>query len=348
MSAVATPSNDEVKQALAREQYFRKKLQMDKAVLLSTIPFQRDSDIKYFQQELTAVETEAIIHTPQDTTSRKMWTVVNIGKGPQTIEYRELLRAGQADFTAYGDTSTIPRANVSRDNTFSPIRKAKIWYGWELEDVEAMDFANFSLDRESSLAAKDGMEYRFNNTAWFGNKAKGLPGYFSWATDGMLNAITPVAGAGAGANNTWGTKSPEEILNDVIRLQMASSIATGSKIKTNVLGVGTEGYGLLNYTYFNGMGTGESVMDRIMSKKIFDRVEECPELNNVTVAGLVTAQNVAIAYSDRKDVFKLHHPLEFTTLPLQVEGFSYKVYCHGNTAGLFCYQKHGGSFLLNI
>jgi hypothetical protein len=342
------PSQSQVAQALTREKYFKKKLMMDRALLLATVPFQQDADVTYFQKELTAIETEAIVHQPVDTTSRKMWTVVNIGKGPQAIEYRELLRAGQADFTGYGDTDSIPRANVSRTNSFSPIRKAKIWYGWELEDVEAMDFANFALERESSIAAKEGMEYTFNKTAWFGNVARGLPGFFTWAAGGYLNAITPVAGASAGADNTWATKLPEEILNDVIRLQMASGVATNSRIKSNVLGVGTEGYGLLQYTYFNGLGTGESVMDRIISKKIFDRVEECPELNNITVPGLATNVNAAIAYSDRKDVFKLHHPLEFTTLPLQVEGFSYKVYCHGNTAGLFLYQKFGGSYLLDI
>jgi hypothetical protein len=341
------PSPAEVKAALERKWYFNKKLQMDRALLLATIPFQKDSDIDYFQGELTYREKQAIIHIPEDMTSRKMWQVVNVGRGFQTIEYRELLRTGRAEFTSYGDDN-VPRANVSSAQNFSPIRKAKIFYGWELEDIETQDFSTFSLQGESNIAAKNAMEYRFNNTAYFGATSKGLPGYFTWATGGYLNAVPQVAGLSAGADYTWATKLPEEILNDVIRLKLASGIATNSAIKSNVLGVGTEGYGLLQYSFFNGMGTGESVMDRIKSKGIFERIEECPELNNVTVAGLVTAKNVAIAYSDRPDVFKLHHPLEFTTLPLQIKGFSSRIYCHGNTAGLFLYQKYGGSYLLDI
>lgn len=342
-----TPSRAEVKAALDREWYFKKKLEMDRAKLLSTIPFQKDSDVDFFQTELTHKETEAIIHVPEDTTSRKMWTVVNIGRGAQVIEYRELLRSGRAEFTAYGDDN-VPRASVSRAQNFSPVRKAKIYYGWELEDIETSDFAGFSLQGESNIAAKNAMEYRFNNTAWFGAVAQGLPGYFTWASGGFLNTVTPVAGISSGADNTWATKLAEEIWNDVIRLKLASGMATGGQIKSNVLGVGTEGFGLLQYTHFNNLGTGETIMDRIISKKVFERVEECPELNTVTVAGLVTAKNCAIAYSDRKDVFKLHHPLEFTTLPMQIKGFSSRIYCHGNTAGLFCYQKFGGSYLLDI
>lgn len=344
----------QVRLALEREAYFKKKLLMDRAKLIASVPFVKDADISAFQLELTAVETDIITHFPQDTTSRKMFKVFNIGKGPQSIGYRELLRTGQAQFTGYGDQD-VPRANVSRAETFHPIRKGKIQYGWELEDVEAMDFTGFSLSREDGFAAKDGMEYLFNNTAYFGDTTKGLSGFFSYATTSnpsgaiALNVVTPVAGLSVGADNTWATKLPEEILNDVINLKLASGIATKGKIKSNVLGVGVEQYGLLQYSYFNGMGTGESVMDRIMKKGIFDRVEECPELNGVTISSLgITNKNIAIAISDRTDVFKLQHPLEFTPLPLQISGFSFKVFCHGNTAGLMMYQKYGGTYLNDI
>ena len=64
-----------IRLALEREAYFKKKLMMDRAKLIASVPFVKDADISAFQMELTAVETDVIVHTPVDTTSRNLWKV---------------------------------------------------------------------------------------------------------------------------------------------------------------------------------------------------------------------------------------------------------------------------------
>jgi hypothetical protein len=188
----------------------------------------------------------------------------------------------------------------------------------------------------------------------------GLPGFFSYATANnpsgaaALNVITPTNGAAG--TQPWSTKIAEEILDDVKKLKIAADVATDSAIDTNVLGVGTEQYNLLRFTYFNDTQTGETLLDRIVRKGIFDRVEKCPELNYInadftqakTAAEKAASTSMAIAFSDRRDVFVRHIPLELTSIPLQIQGFTHTVYYHCDDAGLLMYQKYGGTYLDNV
>lgn len=337
---------------LTREKYLEKKLILDRQTILNsglTIGDNQkvtDNNTFFLQKELTAVEAQMIEHFPTDTTHRKMWKVVNLGPGLKSIDYHEIMRTGRSEYVAYGETD-IPSATAKRNAVPNPVRKSKIKYSFEIEDVDYMKRSGQRLDDQDAKAAKEGNEYTLNNTAWFGRSDLGLKGYFSHAVDGNLAVVSPVSGASSGADNTWATKLPEEILDDVKRLKVAGRTNTSGAIDYNVLGVGTEGYSLLQFTYFNTV-TGETVLDRILNKKIFDRVEMCSELDTVTVSGLVTAQNVAVAFSDRTDVFKRHIPVELVAIPIQVQGFTLTVYLHSDDAGLFLYRKYGGAYLLDI
>jgi len=343
-----------------RKQYFEMKLDMDSQLLRErTLPklqammassnmgFRRDADTNGFflSRELTALEKTAIEYMPPEFTARKLWTVENLGAGLKSVNYAEILRSGKAKFLSDGETE-VPNASATRSETPSPVRKGKILYSITLEEMEAMARSGVPLDSQKALAAKEGVEALLNDSVWFGDKARGIKGFFSWAKDGMLNVITP-ASVGVGSTNTWSTKTAEQIWDDLVNLAVASENATNDTIRSNVLAVSGSNYNLLMYKKFTDT-TGQTLMARIKETGMFDRIERCPELKSVTHAGLVSNKGVAIAFSDRPDCFKIHHPLEFTTLPLEVEGFEHKVYCHADTAGLLQYRKHAGSYLLDV
>lgn len=332
---------------LSREQYLIRKAVMDQKTIENSglcLSFGRtiqDSDSLYLANELSIVEAKVIEHFPTETTHRKLWKVTNQGAGLKSIDYAEIMRSGQSSYTAYSATD-IPNAAVKRTSTPSPVRKAKIKYTYELEDIDYMRRAGISLDPQMALAAKEGNEYTFNQTAWFGRKDLGLKGFFSYAQDGMLSNPTRT-------NSVWASNTAEQIWDDLLKLKKAADVDTKGAIDNNVLAVGITNYYDLKETYFTlgGIQTSESVFDRIMKTGLFDRVEKCPELDSVTVADVVTAQNVAIAFSDREDVFKRQIPVEIIALPIQQSGFTFTVYMHADDGGLFLYRKYGGAYMIN-
>lgn len=350
-----------------REEYYKLKLKMDQAYIqkkvmpnlaLSAVGnrrFNMDSFLKdanesfFLQRELTLLEAKAIEWFPTDMTSRKLFTVENVGSGISSINYAEIIRSGRAVFSGEKDTA-IPNANARRTETPSPVRKGKIKYTITLEEMEAAMFSGQSIDTQKALAAKEGVEYLLNQTAWFGDKANGLKGFFTHMESQYLEAISPTNGTSG--QPYWAQKTAAEIWADLVKLKKSSDVNTNGQIVSNVLAVGVESYNILAFTTFTDtIYQGRSILERIQQTGIFDRVEKCPELTSVTNAKLptpITSKSVAVAYSDRPDVFKLHHPLEFTTLPMEIEGFDTVVYCHANTAGLFMYRKYGGAFLINV
>lgn len=344
-----------------RKEYFKRKMFADSITIQNYHPMFTDNDTAFLQNELTAVEAEMIEYFPVDTSHRKLWQVVNLGPGLKSIEYHELLRSGQSKYGAQGETE-IPNASVKRMSIQLPVRKAKIKYSFEIEDVGYMERSGFNLEAQDALAAKEGNEYTFNGTAFFGKSKAGLKGYFSHATESNLSVITPVAGAGVGADTTWETKTADEIYDDCMKLKRAGREDTKGQVDNNVLAVGIKNYGHLESKRFKlgSVLTSETVLNRLLTNKIFDRVEMCPELDSnrsdvykdleadePTVSALIKNKNVAIAFSDRKDVFKRHIPLELTPIPLQIHGFTHTVYLHADDSGLLLYRKYGGAYLLN-
>lgn len=339
-----------VRQAEERKNYFKNKFIADSLTLKAHHPMLTDNDTAFLVEELTAIEAKIIEHKPTETSFRNLFKVVNLGAGLKSIDYQELMRSGQSKYIAYGETD-VPLASVKRNSVPNPVRMAGIKYTFQLQDIAYMQRSGFNLDMQSALAAKEGNEHTLNNTTFFGAKEIGLKGYFTWAKDGFLSVITPGAGAGVGADNTWATKTAEEIFNgDIRRLKNSGRENTKKAIDYNVLAVGIAAYGELETKCFSlgGVPTSETVLDRILSKRMFDRVEMCPELDDVTVTGLVSSKAVAIAFSDREDVFTRHIPLELTSIPLQIQGFTHTVHMYCDDGGLFCYRKYGGAYLLDV
>jgi hypothetical protein len=322
--------------------------QVQALLAMSNVGFKRDADTNGFflNRELTLLEAKAIEYTPPEFSSRKLWTVENAGAGLKSINYAEILRSGRAKFLTDGETE-VPNASATRGETPTPVRKGKIKYVITLEEMEAMARSGAALDTQKALAAKEGTEALLNDTVWFGDKLRGLKGFFAWAKDGMLNAITPVNGAAG--TKPWSTKTAQEIWDDLVNLAVASETATNDTIRSNVLAVSGTNYNLLMYKKFTDLQGSGTLIQRIKETGMFDRVERCPELLSVTHAGVVSAKGVGIAFSDRSDCFKIQHPLEFTTLPISIEsGFEHVVYCHADTAGLMQYRKYAGSYLTDV
>ena len=347
---------------LNRKQYFETKTKLDSEFIRSSVTpkvlaslalsqpyFKMDADGVSFhlQRELTLLEAQAIEHISSEMTSRKLFTVENVGAGIQSINYAEILRTGEMAFSGEFD-GQIPSANASRKETPAPVRKGKIKYTISLEEMEAMMYSNAPLDSQKALAAKEGTESKLNKTVWFGNKENGLKGLFNYLQDEKLVKVTSAV-----AGSIWSAKTADEIWADIVLLKKASEENTDGQIETDTLAVSIANYNILNLTNFevNGILSSESILDRILKRGLFTKVIKCPELKDpyasFRLTGLTSGKSVAIAFSSRRDVFKIHHPLEFTTQPIEKDGMDYVVYCHANTAGLFLYRKYGGAFLIN-
>lgn len=325
------------------EEYLEFKIDSDRELLVKA--WKQDNG-QFLQRELTRIEAKVIEYVPPAFSSRELWAVNNEGSGLESIEYEEIVRSGLAEFIN-DQTTELPYADFAVGQTPAPVRNMAIGYKWSHQDLMKSIQAKRPLKDQKALAAKEGTEQRLNVTAWMGNQALGVKGFFSYLD--KMNKIAPTNGSSGQA--TWISKTAPEIYLDIKKLIAASDVNTNGVFESDTLGLPVAQYRTVHDTPMSNDIMSITIAERILSTTSIKRIVKCPELKNITakVGSIsIAGQDVAIAFNSRDDVFKLQHAVEFTTLPMQVVLFNYIVPCYADTAGLFYYRTNCASFLAGV
>ena len=197
-----------------------------------------------------------------------------------------------------------------------------------------------NLDLEGSLGAREAIERKLDVIAAFGSKDAGtwaLEVEFDVGLVGLINipgATNYSIATGVGGLTTWVSKTPDEVLADLVGIK-AAMIATTYKVHkpTSILAPVQHGESIMGRSM--GDGRAETILSYFLrtqresgSPMEFDTWNY---LENAFTSG--TADGM-ICYNKNRRYVRHAINMEFQALPAQLRDMTYKVACLAKTAGV--------------
>ncbi len=250
-------------------------------------------------------------------------TLSEVPAGAETVTYEQWNQVASAEFlTNNGDD--IPMADVSLAEFSRPTRMIASGFGWNYNEMLNAAFGNRPLTQKRQSAARRAVEEKLENIACFGASAAGI-------TEGFLNhsavAVQNLP-VGAGADEEWTLKTPDEILADVGSMWDDTYTGTLETETPTTLAIPTTPWVHINTTRL--VDTGDTIMSFL--RKAYPGLEIMPwfRLNTAGAAG----EGRAVMYRRDPEVVRHDLPLDFTQLAPQERGLAMVVPCLAKTAGV--------------
>jgi hypothetical protein len=238
-----------------------------------------------------------------------------------SVTYFSMDKVGKAEWVA-GKAKDIPLVGLSMDKFETPVFMGAIGYDWGIEEVGQASMLGVNLGAEKAMAARRASEEFIDRIALFGDATKGFAGLFDYP--GIDSSA--VAADGTNASTTWASKSGDLILRDVNDLL--------SGIYTDTLTTEIADTLILPFSRYNSLATRRlgdtevTVLEFLRRHNVYTATTGAPLLirgvRGLDTIGAGTSARM-IAYRRSPEVLKLHLPMPFQFLPVQVLGLSYEV-----------------------
>jgi hypothetical protein len=213
---------------------------------------------------------------------------------------------------ASSNAADVPLADVTRSQFATPVHMATIGYEYNDEELAQAKMLDIPITVDKGVAARRIAERFIDDVAMTGNVEKSFTGLFN------SPFVTVVACPVVAGSALWSTKTPAQILTDVNGI--LTGIYTGSNTveMADTLLVDVFNYAWLAVTPFNQF-SAMTLLEYIQKSNIYT-VETGLPLRIRGVRGLDQAgagsTSVApisrmIAYTNDKDVLRLHMPMPF-------------------------------------
>ncbi len=274
----------------------------------------------FMERELESLEAEIYRFKERELKYRMLIPVSNRDNpGAESITYRMYSRVGMAKIIS-DYSQDLPRADVYGTTVTLPVKSLGLAFGYNHQEIRAAQMAGISLDAEKAAAQRRGIREKESRIAWTGDTATGLQGFLT-----NTNVPTLAAAVGAGGDEEWTLKTPDEIIAD-IRL-ITSTVRSQSK------GVHKADTLLLpNDQYDHIAGTPRSTHSDMTILEFITKpgnsfglttVEPMyTELDNAFVSG---TKDGAVCYERSKENLELRIPMELQVYPMQEKGLEFQV-----------------------
>jgi hypothetical protein len=259
-----------------------------------------------------------------------------INPGAETITYRSYDKTGIAKVIAsYADD--LPRADVLAKEVVNRVRSVGDSYGYNIDELQAAQFANVNLSGMKRSAAERAMDEKLNRVAWYGDAEFGLQGLLSAGTG--IPTGTAAANA-AGTSTKWADKTADEIAKDVSD-EVTSIISTTNGVEVpDSVTLTVDLYRLLSTTRLGDSGD-LTVLEFV--QKANPEITRWNWANELTAAQRtangITSFDDGVMWVYRYDpmAFTWEIPVMFRELPPQLRGLEYVINCTSRTGGLIIY-----------
>lgn len=187
-----------------------KQLVNDKKHMLSQT-FDADGSF-FFERELTNIEARVYRKKYADIKARECIPTLNQGDAStRKHAYQVYDRVGEAKVINFSNPNVIPIIDVTSKEVevnVAPLAGAK---EYSLFDIAAAQRAGRPLEAEKLMSLRDVAERKIETIAWIGEDSYGIEGF-------LTNSLIPTENVvnGVGGNPEWDTKTPSEILFDVL------------------------------------------------------------------------------------------------------------------------------------
>jgi len=261
------------------------------------------------------------------------------GTGALSITYYQYTRSGLVKLISnYADD--LPRSDVYGQKFTSPVESIAGSYGYNIQEIRSSAMSKHArLPQRKANATRENFEERVDYIGCFGDAQTGLGGFLN-------NANVPITTLtnGAGGDEEWRLKTPDEIISDLSGAQGATRLATkGREIMDTLL--------VPDRTYTHLASTPRSsTSDTTIIKYLLNAI---PNLKSVVgwwrlaTAG-ASSVGRGVYYSKNPDKVTLEIPQEFEQLRVQEKNLEFVVPVHGRIGGTIFYYPLSARYIDKI
>lgn len=189
-----------------------------------------DAQAVFYKRQLENIETEIYRVQYTDIMYRTLFPMkTNFPSWVQSSTYYTLDFVGQTE-VSNSHAWDVKTVDVGLSPTTTSFVRHRIGYIISLDELAAAQAGNINLDPEKAMAARKIIEKRHNYITFFGDADTGIVGLF---TD--PNVTKSAVPNGAGGNPEWSTKTPQEILEDILAIFTSVNIASVGAFRANKL-----------------------------------------------------------------------------------------------------------------
>ena len=251
----------------------------------------------------------------------------SIDPATEVLRVRSYSAVGVAKLIAsYADD--LPRADVKAEEHSVAFRSVGASYGYNVAEVRAAAKTGVALDARRAAAARRAHELVIDRILAAGDAASGLIGFLN-----QPNALTyTVPADGTGASKLWSTKTPVQIVRDMVEICEYVYLQTNEQEQPNML--------LLPRTELTRIRTTR--FDTNSDRTILQWFQQIyPGVGVDSWERLVTAgagsTKRMVAYNMSPEMLQGAVPLEFLQHPPEKRGLEYIVPCESRVGGVLAY-----------
>jgi hypothetical protein len=285
----------------------------------------------FFARDLEQIKARTFDVKYAELPFRNLFPVSNEGgPGTESITYVTYDQAGMSIIIS-DYSRDLPRADVGGKETTVKVRETGIAVAWTQAEIRKAAKAGRSINDRKMIAAVRGNEQTLNTIAFYGDAATGLIGLFTQPN-------IPVADVpnGAGGNPEFTTKTPDEIVFDL--MDIMNDIFTLTKMieRPNTLLLPPAQWGYIATTRL-GSVNDTTILEYFVSKcPYINSAADVIPVNELTGAG-TAGVDVMVAYRRDPDTAQFEEPMPLMFHPEQIKGLEVEVPAEGSNAGLNVY-----------
>lgn len=275
--------------------------------------------VSFLQQSATFLEPELYRKKyPEYNYAELVPVDTRAGEWAKSVTFYSTDGVGRAEWFN-GNSTNMPRADVNVTKHTQNIKLAAIGYGYNLEELNAARLSNFNLDTERAFSARRAYEQFMYALTISGDSASGITGLINNAS------VTPVTAPadGAGSATTFASKTGDQIARDLNSMLTARfSASLGVEILDTIL-LPIDQYMLLATKRLGTSGDEITVLEWLMKYNTYTATTGRP----LTIRMLRLLDGAggggtdrAVAYSNDREVLKLHLPMPHRFLPVWQSG----------------------------
>lgn len=302
----------------------------------------------FFTRQLEHIKTATYdILYPEYSATRLIPISTEAGPGATSITYRQFDKVGISKIIAnYADD--LPRVDVKGEEYTSPVRSHGNAYGYNVDEIAQAQKAGQNLRADRAAASRQAYEQLVNQIAWYAN---GTAAYHKLV--GLIytpNIPTVTVPDGASGDPEWGTKTPDEILDDMNTNVRAIITTTKGVERPDTIVVGLDNYGLIATTRL-GDGSDTTILDFFKRTNPFIRnIEGIFEFDSVNPLPSGAAGPAALGLIYKRDPSKLtlEIPKPYTQMPVEQRNLEFIVNTHARIGGVIVYYPLSLRFMEDI
>ena len=235
----------------------------------------------------------------------------------QSVEYYSMDVAGSAKWSAdrAGDINVV---GTEMERHTTRVHMADIGYDYGLEEVNVARMLGMNLPNEKAIAARMIYERTIDRIAFDGDTEKGWQGLYN--TTGV-----PVAAAVTG---DWSTATEDQILADINAAITGVYTATNEVAMADTVGIPNQELQRIASRRLGDGNGAMTVLQFIQTANAYTAMTGRPltirGMRGLATAGAGSTQRM-VAYRNSPEVLKMHVPMPFQFLPVQLIGLKYVV-----------------------